>query len=331
MLSGKNIKISVIIPTKNSHNRIEACLKSLVNQSFSDYEIIIVDGHSSDDTVDLASKFPVRIFFEDGGNRASACNVGVSHAKGEIVAFTDDDCVVPKDWLERIAINFDRDEMQVLGGPSLTPPESTHLEKALGATYAQVVDLTALGNKSGKKIAGCNSAYLKSTLINAGGFNEKLVTHEETEIHLRIFRKGGKIFYDPKMPVLHYRRTTFRSFYKQFYRYGLGKAGMLREHPETLAFSDVVAFLPFVYLPFLFVLFFLNQTLALNFFSATIILLMALFLFFSSFISIRSQEKTLFPFIFCALITYAFAESFGHLVGAVKNSERIETNNNSKI
>jgi glycosyltransferase involved in cell wall biosynthesis len=264
VLKNDSVKISVIVPTKNSKNRIETCLNSLVHQSYPNYEIIIVDGHSSDDTINIVSKYSVRVFFEEGGTRASACNVGISNAKGEIVAFTDDDCVVPENWLEQIAVNFANREIQVLGGPSLTPAESTRLEKALGVTYAQVVQLTSIGNKSGEKVAGCNSAYRKSTVIDIGGFNEKLVTAEETELHSRIHKNGGKIFYDPNMAVLHFRRASFRSFFKQFYRYGLGKGCMLREHPELLGISDVIAFLPFFYLPFLFLFLFFNPTLAIN-------------------------------------------------------------------
>jgi glycosyltransferase involved in cell wall biosynthesis len=319
MLSDNIVKISVIIPTKNSHNRIEACLKSLANQSFPDYEIIIVDGHSSDDTTKIASKYSTRVFFEDGGTRASACNVGISYAKGEIVAFTDDDCVVPETWLEQIARNFENREVQVLGGPSLTPPGSTRLEKALGATYTQVVQLTALGNKSGKNVAGCNSAYRKNAIIEVGGFNERLITAEETDLHFRIYRQGGKIFYDPDLVVFHYRRASFRSFFKQFYRYGVGKGRMLREHPNTIGVFDVIAFLPFIFLPLSFLILILNPVLGANILIYSILLLIIAVLFLSIFSNLKSKGMTLFHLIFAALIIYAVAEVAGHLMGLLKN------------
>jgi glycosyltransferase involved in cell wall biosynthesis len=313
------IKISVIIPTKNSHNRIEACLKSLTNQSFKFYEIIIVDGHSTDDTIKIASNYPTRVFFEDGGTRASACNVGISYAEGEIVAFTDDDCVVPETWLEQIAMNFENRDVQVLGGPSLTPPGSTRLEKALGATYTQVVQLTALGNKSGKNVAGCNSAYRKNAIIEVGGFNERLITAEETDLHYRIYRKGGKIFYDPNLAVLHYRRANFRSFFKQFYRYGVGKGRMLREHPNTMGVFDLIAFLPFIFLPLSFLILMLNPVLGVNILIYSFVLLIITVLCLSILSNLKTKEMTLFHLIFAALIIYAAAEVAGHLIGLLKN------------
>jgi glycosyltransferase involved in cell wall biosynthesis len=311
--------ISVIVPTKNSQRRIEMCLNSLMHQSYSNYEIIVVDGHSSDDTLNIVSKFPVRVFFEDGGTRASACNVGISNAKGEIVAFTDDDCVVPENWLENIARNFTNRELQVLGGPSLTPPESTRLEKALGATYTQVIHLTAFGNRSGENVGGCNSAYRRRTVIDLGGFNEKLITAEETELHYRIYQNGGKIFYDPNMTVFHFSRASFRLFFKQFYRYGVGKGYMLREHLETLGVSDMIAFLPLFYLPFLFLLFFFNPILAVDILMYTIILLIVLIMLLSIIFNLKYRGKILFHLIFCALIIYAVAESVGHLAGSLKS------------
>jgi GT2 family glycosyltransferase len=195
------------------------------------------------------------------------------------------------------------------------------LEEALGATYTQVVQLTAFGNRSGENIGGCNSAYRKKALIDVGGFNEKLVTAEETELHYRIFRNGGKIFYDQNMVVLHFRRGNFRSFFKQFYRYGLGKANMIREHPEKLGLSDVVAFLPFFYLPFLFLLVFLNPILGFDILMYTIILLGVIILVLSIILNIKAKRQILFHLVFYALILYAVAESIGHLVGILRRNK----------
>lgn len=318
MLSGKKDMISVIVPTKNSGNRIEKCLTSVLHQSYPNYEIIVVDGHSSDDTIELASKFPVRIFFEEGGTRASACNVGIAHSKGEIVAFTDDDCVVPENWLEHIAMNFANPSLQVLGGPSLTPQDSTRLEQAFGAINAHILPFTTFGERSVRRVWGCNSAYRKSVIIAAGGFNERLATAEEIELQYRIHRKGGEISYDHNLIVLHYRRANLRLFFRQFYKYGIGRGHMLRDHPTAIRASDVICFSPFIYFPFLFLTFLLNPTLGIDIFAYTFFIFMGTILFLSIFATFRVKNMILFHLILFALTIYVVAESAGHLAGILK-------------
>jgi glycosyltransferase involved in cell wall biosynthesis len=315
-------RVSVVVPTKNSRGRIVACLRSLFAQSFGDFEVIVVDGHSVDDTVSLASGFPVRILFEEGGTRACACNVGVAAARGEIVAFTDDDCVVPVDWLQRIVENFNDSAVQIVGGPPLTPPDSTLIEKAFGALYTHILPVTTIDYGGEKKVTGCNSAYRRNTVLAVGGFNEALVAAEETELHHRIYNKGGKIAFDPKLAVYHYRRTNFKSFYRQFYRNGSGKGSMLRQHPGAFKISDAVAYSPFVYIPLLLIIALFTPVIALNLFMITIVLLTAAFLGASVYANIKAkQNDLLFHLIFVGLIFFFVSESIGHLNGLVNKKK----------
>ncbi len=100
-------EVSVIIPTKNNGDILEKCLSSIKNLDYpkDKIEVIIVDGHSKDATVEIAKKYGCRILYEDIGTRGGACNVGVRNAEGKFIAFTDADCVVPKDWLTNLIIN----------------------------------------------------------------------------------------------------------------------------------------------------------------------------------------------------------------------------------
>ncbi|NQE44642.1 Glycosyltransferase AglE [ANME-1 cluster archaeon GoMg2] len=93
-------KISVVIPVKNEAGKIERCLEAVFNQSHKPHEMIVVDGHSTDKTVENARKFSVKILYADYHTRAGACKIGVESAKGDFVAFTDADCIPEKSWLE---------------------------------------------------------------------------------------------------------------------------------------------------------------------------------------------------------------------------------------
>jgi cellulose synthase/poly-beta-1,6-N-acetylglucosamine synthase-like glycosyltransferase len=311
------LAISVVVPTKNSQRMIEKCLNSLTSQSYSNYEIIIVDGHSVDDTIKIVSKFPVRIVFEDGGTRASACNVGISHSRGEIVAFTDDDCIVPKGWLEKIAKHFDDPNVAVVGGPGLTPPDSDKWEKTFGAIRTLIIKST---NELGpvEQIPGCNSAYRKSALVEIGGFVEDLPTAEETELHFRIMKSDLELVYDSELAVHHYPRVNLAKFLKQNFRYGVGKGLMLRLHPSALKISDIIAvaliLVPLILLPILYCSFDFGLLL----FEILVSLFFGVILALSLYASINERQTRYLPLIFSVLVFYVYAEGLGHMFGLLK-------------
>ena len=78
-------RISVVIPVRNEAGKIEQCLKAVLSQSLKPHEIIVVDGHSTDKTVEKVIQFPVKILYEDYHNRAGGCQIGVENAEGEYI------------------------------------------------------------------------------------------------------------------------------------------------------------------------------------------------------------------------------------------------------
>jgi glycosyltransferase involved in cell wall biosynthesis len=85
-------KISVIIPVKNEAEKIEQCLEAVFEQTIKPFEIIVVDGHLTDRTVENAKKYPVKVVYEDYGTGGGTRQVGVKSAEGDFIAFTDADC-----------------------------------------------------------------------------------------------------------------------------------------------------------------------------------------------------------------------------------------------
>jgi len=102
-------KISVIIPIKNEADKIERFLEAVFNQSFEPHEVIVVDGHSTDKTVENAMKLPVEVVYEDHGAVGGARQVGVDNAKAEFVAFKDADCIPETSWSEDLMVKFSND------------------------------------------------------------------------------------------------------------------------------------------------------------------------------------------------------------------------------
>lgn len=233
-----NAKVSIVIPTKNEGHILENCLNSICNLVYpkDKIEVIIVDGYSQDNTVEIAEKYGCKVLFEDIGTRGGACNLGVKNASGEYIVFTDADCVVPKDWLMNLIKHFNGDEIASVGGPNITPDDDTEFAKCVGAVLSF---LSKPGSRYGLVAdeaietyhnSGCNVAYRKSPIEEVGGFNEKLVTCEDEEMDYRIRKKGYKILYRPDAKVYHYRRLTWKRFYKQAYKYAVGRIQAIKLH-----------------------------------------------------------------------------------------------------
>jgi len=125
--------VSIVIPTKNNADILEKCLKSIQNLDYpkEKMEVIIVDGNSTDGTVDIAKKYGCKVIFEDRGTISYARDVGVRNAGGRFIAFTDADCAVDRDWIKELIKHFNGD-VAAVGGPNLTPDDDTEFAKCVG-------------------------------------------------------------------------------------------------------------------------------------------------------------------------------------------------------
>lgn len=217
-------KISVIIPVRNEADKIEQCLKAVFAQSLKPYEVIVVDGRSTDGTVDKARKSPVKICYEDYHTRGGACQVGVENAEGEYVAFTDADCIPDKDWLANLVKEFDSGIIGV-GGAIKNIGEGFWI-RSINLSYD-----TFLGSansvqgrffkdkRSVNSISGCNSMYRRQDILDVGGFNTSLPGAEDAELNGRLL-KEGKLLYLPNAVILHDHGRGLNEFAKQMLRYG---------------------------------------------------------------------------------------------------------------
>ncbi len=223
-----DIKISVIIPVKNEETKIETCLKAVFSQTLKPYEVIVVDGHSTDKTVENAMKFPVRVFYEEYHTRAGANNIGIAKARGDYIAFTDADCIPDKNWLKYLHEEFKDGIVGVGGGIK-------NIGEGLWEESINLVADTFLGSANSvqgryfkhkqfvKSISGCNSMYRKEDLVACGGFNVSLSTAEDTDLNNRMLSLGN-LLYTPNAIILHNHKRGLRDFRKRMHQYGSGRA-----------------------------------------------------------------------------------------------------------
>jgi len=228
------MKVSVLIPTRNNAHVLEQALKSLVKQKPD--EIIIIDGHSTDNTVEVVKKYKAKIVFESTGTRGGACNVGADTSKGDILAFTDDDCIFPEDWIKKIKHAFSKD-VDVVGGDDIEEKNATVFRQALFQ-----IDIAKSKSfiEDFKRLRGCNTAYRRDFFMKHK-FNTKLTGIEETEMHQRMKEAGGLMIFDRNIFVYHKRRSSFRKLFRRVYTNGQSRTLLVSYNKKFLEPMDIIA------------------------------------------------------------------------------------------
>ncbi|MEM1545659.1 MAG: glycosyltransferase [Candidatus Methanomethylicia archaeon] len=230
------IDISVIVPVRNGANTIRDLLESLMKLEYDrrKYEVIVVDGYSTDGTRELVLKYPVKLVMQEGTGLNAARNTGIKNSKGKIVVFTDADCVVPKDWIKNVVSCFNDNDVACIGG------SVKGLSKNFTSIYIDNTGLHIMPQYKRQEIlnlwkpfsypAGCNMAFRRDVLINIGLFNETIkYGYDDLELIERLGLKGYKIRLEPNVIVFHQHRDSIIKLIKQTFRYGKGGGILIKK------------------------------------------------------------------------------------------------------
>jgi len=223
-------KVSVVIPVKNGASKIKDLLDSLMQVDYDKdkLEIIVVDGCSTDSTREIVSKYPVKLVVEEKPGVNAARNAGIKSSTGEIIAFTDHDCVVPRDWIKKIVENLRYPDVGCVGGQVL------RYNDEFWARYAdesiipvmRIFKKKTLLNRLRSPIyypVGCNFAVKREAVEKTGFFDERFeYGFDELEFAERVCEKGYRILLTPEITVKHKHRSNLSELLKQAFRYGQG-------------------------------------------------------------------------------------------------------------
>lgn len=220
--SYKKPVISVVIASYNQEKTIKACLESLVNQKTNlNYEIIVVDS-SNNKAAEIAKSFSSKIMLIRRNKRTSwgkGRNLGISKSRGEIIAFTDTDCVVDEYWIE--AIYKAHKKYDAVGGRVL----NGNPRNIFGWTmfFSEFVEFIGRKNKVMPSVVGCNAAYKKWIFEKYGNLPE---TQWFGAVDDFIFNYSikEKIFFSSAVQVKHINRTNFLKIIEHSYEFGYWEA-----------------------------------------------------------------------------------------------------------
>ena len=226
-------KISVVVATYNGARTLRECLQSLGQLNYPDFEIIVVDDGSTDSTPAILGEFPdVRVITQENRGLSAARNAGIEAAKGEIIAFTDSDCIVDPHWLYHLAIDMRRFAVDGIGGPNLTPPSDGLVSRIIDLAPGHATHVL-LTESEAEHVPGCNMAFYKYALKMVDGFDKVFRTAgDDVDVIWRIQDAGLKIGFSTAGFVWHHRRPTMRGYLRQQRGYGQADALLLRKHPK---------------------------------------------------------------------------------------------------
>jgi cellulose synthase/poly-beta-1,6-N-acetylglucosamine synthase-like glycosyltransferase len=229
--------VTVIVPVRNGELTIQPLLESLQRLDYdrNKVEVIVVDGNSTDKTREIVKKYPVKLVVEKRKGLNLARNTGIKCSKGEIVAFTDSDCIVPPNWITKIVENFKDPKVSCVGG-SAKALDSNFISQYADNSIVRLMPFFTKREELEKvkpffrHPAGCNMAFRRKVAEEVGYFDKNIqYGFDEVEFADRICRAGYKMVLDPDVLVWHKHRSTFREFLKQNFQYGKG-SGLVLKH-----------------------------------------------------------------------------------------------------
>jgi glycosyltransferase involved in cell wall biosynthesis len=224
-------KVSIVVCSYNGARTLRDCMISLQDLNYPDYEIILVDDGSKDNTQPIMQEFPaVQNIRQKNRGLSVARNVGIAAATGDVVAFTDSDCMADRDWLYFLVHTLLSSDFAAVGGPNISPPATDWIQATVGAapggpSHVLLTDTIA------EHVPGCNMAYHKWALEMIGGFDpEYRKAGDDVDVCWRIMQLGYQIGFSPSAVVWHYRRFEVKTYFSQQTGYGEAEAMLRYKH-----------------------------------------------------------------------------------------------------
>ena len=245
------MKYSIIVPVFNRPDEVRELLQSLTLQTFTDFEVIIVEDGSQQPCQEVCNSFAqslrLKYFMKPNSGPGQSRNYGAERADGDFLIVLDSDVVLPEGYLQAVDDELKANPCEAFGGPDASHPSFTPVQKAI--SYSMTSFFTTGGIRGGKKKLdkfyprSFNMGIRRDVYQQLGGFS-KMRFGEDIDFSYRIVEAGYNPQLIPDAWVWHKRRTDFRKFFRQVYNSGIARINLEKRHPGTL---KLVHLLPMVF------------------------------------------------------------------------------------
>lgn len=234
---------SFIIPVYNRIDEVHDLLESLLLQTYKDFEVIIVEDGSTEPCESECENakekgLNVKYIYKENEGRSIARNVGIENARSDYFIFVDSDCVIPPDYLEKVAKYLDANHLDCFGGPDEAHESFSQTQKSIN--FAMTSFLTTGGIRGGRKSLEkftprtFNMGFSRKVFNKTGGFREMF--SEDIDMSKRIEAQGFSIGLIPDAYVWHKRRVNFKKFFRQVHVFGMSRITLKLLYPDSLKF-----------------------------------------------------------------------------------------------
>lgn len=250
------MNISVIVPAYNSQAYVGKCLEALLAQTLNQkiYEVIVVDDGSTDKTADTVKSYPVKYVYQKNQGPATARNRGVKEAKGDIILFTDSDCVPTGNWIEEMIKPFKSPDIAAVKGAYLTNQKEV-VARLSQVEFEERFEMLKKA-ESIDMVDTYSAGFRKAIFVQMGGFDTTfpVANNEDTDLSYRMSSHGYKMVFNPDAVVYHlkhpdsikkYSRLKFWRGYWRMVVYKRFPDKMLKDTytPQTLKLQILFLFL----------------------------------------------------------------------------------------
>lgn len=232
------MRVSIIVAAYNAEKTIGLCLAALLDQSFPDsqYEVIVVDDGSTDDTPTIVQGFEVSLFRQKNQGPGVARNLGAKEAAGEIILFTDSDCEPDHHWVEEMYRAFENEAENIIGAKGFYRTR----QQQIAARFAQIEYENKYDLVKKEKyidfIDTYSAGYRRDVFLDNGGFDSIYTTAsgEDSELSYRLALRGCKLVVIPDAIVYHKHPDTLMKYLKKKFRNAYWRAVTWKKHPQKI-------------------------------------------------------------------------------------------------
>ena len=224
--------VSVIVCTHNGAGTLEQTLGALMALDYPGYEVVVVDDGSNDESARIAERHGARVISTENRGLSAARNTGMETARGDIVAYIDDDAWPEPDWLTHLVHILRSTGSGAAGGPNIPPPGDGLIARAVSHAPGGPTHVL-LSDREAEHLPGCNFAAWRSSLEEIEGFDTQFrVAGDDVDLCWRLQAHGHPIVFSPAAVVWHHRRNSIRAYWKQQRGYGRAEAHVERKWPQ---------------------------------------------------------------------------------------------------
>lgn len=228
--------VSIIIAFQKPGAYLQESLAAIGELDYQDYEVILLP----DEPMESAGA-GITVIPSGPVGPPLKRDIGAKEAKGELIAFIDDDAYPRKDWLKNAVMDFSDDAVAAVGGPALTAPSDNFWQKAGGDVLAgwmvggvHLYRMLPRVRREVDDYPTCNLLVRRSTFEEVRGFDSPYWPGEDTVLCWKLTHQAKKkIIYDPEVQVFHHRRPLFRKHWRQIGNYGLHRGYFVKKFPKT--------------------------------------------------------------------------------------------------